>query len=200
LRGSPALPMCPWMASGRHRPKPFALFAAGSAVSMFGSRISVVAFPMLVLRLDGSPFVAGLVSCATILPSLLAYIPAGVLVDRWKPLRVLLVSEIGRGIASATIVVTLLFSGRPSIFLLIPAMVAEQILQVFATLAEGRCASSIVARDDIPRAQAYLQARVHIAILAGRPVGLFLFVVSPILPFLADALSFACSVLTLIAV
>jgi MFS family permease len=192
--------MCPWMARGRHRPQPFALFVAGSAVSMFGTRISVVAFPMLVLRLDGSPFVAGLVSCATILPSLLAYIPAGVLVDRWKPLRVLLVSEIGRGIASATIVVTLLFSGRPSIFLLIPAMVAEQLLEVFATLAEGRCASSIVARDDIPRAQAYLQARVHIAILAGRPVGLFLFVISPILPFLADALSFACSVLSLIAV
>jgi len=79
--------MCPWMARGRHRPQPFALFVAGSAVSMFGTRISVVAFPMLVLRLDGSPFVAGLVSCATILPSLLAYIPAGVLVDRWKPLR-----------------------------------------------------------------------------------------------------------------
>jgi MFS family permease len=167
---------------------------------MFGSRISVVAFPMLVLRLDGSPLVAGLVSCATILPGLLAYIPAGVLVDRWKPLRVLLVSEIGRGIASATIVVMLLFGGSPRIFLLIPAMVAEQILEVFATLAEGRCTSSIVARDDIPRAQAYLQARVHIAVLVGRPVGLFLFVLNPILPFLADALSFACSALSLIAV
>lgn len=167
---------------------------------MFGSRISVVAFPMLVLSLDGSPFVAGLVSCATILPGLLVYIPAGVLVDRWKPLHVLLLSEMGRGIASATIVVMLLFCGRPSIFLLIPAMVAEHILEVFATLAEGRCASSIVAREDIPRAQAYLQARVHIAVLTGRPVGLCLFVINPILPFLADALSFACSVLSLIAV
>jgi MFS family permease len=167
---------------------------------MFGSRISVVAFPMLVLYLDGSPFIAGLVSCATILPGLLAYIPAGVLVDRWKPLRVLLISEIGRGIARATIVVMLLFGGGSSVFLLIPAVVAEQILEVFATLAERRCASSLVAWDDIPRSQAILQARVHIAVLAGRPVGLFLFVLNPILPFLADALSFACSVLSLIAV
>ena len=169
-------------------------------MSMFGSRISVVAFPMLVLSLDGSPLVAGFVSCATILPSLLAYIPAGVLVDRWKPLRVMLVSEIGRGIASSTIVVMLLFSGRPSILLLIPAVIIEQILEVFATLAEQRCASGIVARDDVPRAQAYLQARVHVAVLAGRPVGLFLFVLNPVLPFLADAMSFACSVLSLLAV
>jgi MFS family permease len=166
---------------------------------MFGSRISVVAFPMLVLRLDG-PLAAGLVTCATIFPRLLAYIPAGVLVDRWKPLRVLLVSEIGRGIATGAIAVMLLFSLRPSVFLLIPAMIIEQLLEAFATLAEGRCASSIVARDDVPRAQAYLQARVHIAILVGRPVGLFLFVLNPILPFLADALSFACSAASLIAV
>src|ERR1051326_6924888 len=76
-RESPAPPMYTWMAHAPPRPRPFALFVAGSTMSMFGSRISLVAFPMLVLSLDGSPLVAGLVSCATILPSLLAYIPAG---------------------------------------------------------------------------------------------------------------------------
>jgi predicted MFS family arabinose efflux permease len=79
-------------------------------------------------------------------------------------------------------------------------MIAEEILEVFATLAEGRCASSIVARDDVPRAQAYLQARVHMAVLGGRPAGIFLFVLNPVLPFLADMLSFTCSVVSLIAV
>jgi MFS family permease len=168
---------------------------------MFGSRISVVAFPMLVMKLDNSPVVAGLVSCAAILPSLLVHIPAGVLVDRWKPLRVLMVSEIGRGFASAAIVLAVLLTdGRPSIWLLIPAMIAAEILEVFATLAEGRCASSIVDRDDVPRAQAYLQARVHMAVLGGRPAGIFLFLLAPVLPFLADTLSFTCSVLSLIAV
>jgi MFS family permease len=177
----------------------------GSSISMFGSRISTIAFPMLVLHLSGSPLVAGLVVCAAITPSMFVYIPAGALVDRWDPKPVMLVSEIGRGIAIASVVAPLAFGRRPSVYLLILAMVAEEILEIFSTLAEQRFFSLLIERDKASReqarrAQARIEARTHAAVLAGRPVGPYLFELKPILPFLADAASFVVSVLSIVCI
>jgi MFS family permease len=177
----------------------------GSSISMFGSRISTIAFPMLVLHLSGSPFVAGLVVCAAITPSMLAYIPAGVLADRWNPKPVMLVSEIGRGIAIASVVAPLAFGRRPSVYLLILAMVVEEVLEIFSTLAERRFFGRLIERDKVSRAQARraqarIEVRTHAAVLAGRPVGPYLYELKPILPFLADAVSFVASVLSIVCI
>jgi MFS family permease len=167
----------------------------GSSVSMFGSRISTVAFPMLVLHLNNSPLITGLVAFAAIAPSMLFYIPAGVLVDRWNPRRVMLGSEFLRGIAIASVVVSLKMSvAKTSVLLLIAAMVAEEILEIFSTLADRRYLSRLMERDNIASSQAYIEVRVHAAVLAGRPIGPWLFSIKPLLPFLADGLSFFFSV------
>src|SRR5260370_10063025 len=70
-----------------HTTRAFRILMAGSSVSLFGSRISTIAFPMLVLHLSGSPSVAGLVVFAAIVPSMLIYMPAGAMVDRLDPKR-----------------------------------------------------------------------------------------------------------------
>jgi hypothetical protein len=170
---------------------------AGTSVSMFGSRISTIAFPMLVLHLSGSPFTAGLVLFAAVVPSMLVYIPAGAVVDRCDPKRVMLVSEVGRGIAIGFVVVKLAL-GRPSVSVLILAMVAEEILEIFSTLADRRYINCLAEREDTSKSQAYIEVRTHSVVLAGRPIGPFLFSVRPIVPFLADAVSFAVSVASLI--
>src|ERR1700745_1820090 len=100
---------------------------------------------MLVLHLNKSPFNSGLVAFAAIAPSMLVYIPAGVLVDRWNPRRVMLVSELLRGLALASVVVSLLIFGRHiNIWLLIIAMVCEEILEIFSTLADRRYLSGLM--------------------------------------------------------
>jgi MFS family permease len=171
----------------------------GSSVSMFGSRISTVAFPMLVLHLNNSPLITGLVAFAAIAPSMLVYIPAGVLVDRWNPRRVMLVSEALRGIAIASVVCSLaIFGSRTSVVLLMLAMVAEEILEIFSTLADRRYLSRLMERDKIASSQAYIEVRAHAVVLAGRPIGPFLFSIKPFLPFLADAISFCFSVVSLL--
>jgi MFS family permease len=175
----------------------FRILMAGSSVSMFGSRISTIAFPMLVLHLSGSPFVAGLVIFAAIVPSMIIYIPAGAMVDRLDPRRVMLVSEFGRGIAIAFVVISLA-AGKPSVHLLIAVMVAEEILEIFSTLAERRYINCLIERGEASYAQACIEVRTHTVVLAGRPIGPFLFELSPILPFLADAVSFLFSVVSLI--
>ena len=173
----------------------FRILMAGSSISMFGSRISTVAFPMLVLHLNNSPLVTGLVAFAAIAPSALVYVPAGALVDRWNPRRVMLVSELFRGLAIACVVISLaIFGQRTSIWLLILAMVAEEILEIFSMLADRRYLSGLMERDNMASRQAYIEVRAHAVVLAGRPVGPFLFELQPLLPFLADALSFLFSI------
>lgn len=179
----------------------FRVLMVGSSISMFGSRISTVAFPMLVLHLNNSALTTGLVAFAVIAPSILFYMPAGALVDRWNPRRVMLISEILRGLVIFSVVVMLIIFGqRLSIGFLIPAMVAEEILEIFFVLADRRYLSRLMERDNIASRQAYVEVRAHAVILAGRPLGPFLFVITPLLPFAADAVSFLASIASLVAV
>jgi MFS family permease len=179
----------------------FRILMIGSSISMFGSRISTVAFPMLVLVLNNSPLIAGLVAFAAIAPSMLVYVPAGVLVDRWNPRRVMLISEALRGLAIASVVISLaIFGHRISIWFLILAMLAEEILEIFFTLADRRYMSRLMERDSMASRSAYIEVRSHAVVLAGRPVGPFLFEIQPLLPFVADMLSFLFSVASLVAI
>ena len=160
---------------------------------MLGSRISTIACPLLALYLTRSPVDAGFVAFAATAPSVLVYIPAGALVDRWDPRRTMIVCESGRGVAIAVIAFTLVLR-KPDISLLIAAVIVEETLEVFSTLADQRCVRDLVPRDRASSAQANIETRTHVVVLAGRPLGVFLFGLAPILPFVADALSFLVSV------
>lgn len=81
------------------RSQAFRILMVGSSISMLGTRISTLAFPMLVLKVKGSPFIAGVVAFAAIAPGVLLYMPAGAIVDRRDPRHVMLASEIPRGAA-----------------------------------------------------------------------------------------------------
>jgi MFS family permease len=177
----------------------FRRLLGASSVSMLGSHITTIAYPLLVLRLTGSPFTAGCVAFAANAPSVLVYIPAGALVDRWNPRRAMLLSEFGRGMAIATVVVTLAL-GKPMVALLLAVAVIEGVLEVFSGLAERRYVGSLVRPDQASSALVRLEARTHVVLVAGRPLGGLLFGIGPIFPFIADVVSFIYSVFTLIRI
>lgn len=175
----------------------FRLLMLGSTVSMLGSRITTIAYPMLVLYMKDSPFAAGLVAFAATAPSLVVSVPAGALVDRWNSRRAMLVSEAGRG-AAITAVVVMWRLGLLTVPLLITLAVIEETLEAFSTLAERRYVRSLVEPGEASSALVSIEARTHVAVLAGRPLGGFFFELAPMLPFFADAVSFAFSVWTII--
>lgn len=177
----------------------FQLLLMGSSVSLLGSEVTAIAYPMLVLYLTGSPVTAGWVAFAAVMPSALAYIPVGVLVDRSDPWRAMLLSDVGRGCAIGTVVVALVLH-RAGVPLLVAAAVVEQTLEVFAVLAEPRCVGSLVSRDQAPSAFVRIEGRTHVVALLGRPLGGFLFGLRSIMPFLFDALSFGVSAGALIGI
>lgn len=163
-----------------------------SSVSMLGSHVTTTAYPLLVLRLTGSPFTAGCVVFAATAPSMLVYMPAGALVDRWSPRRAMVFSEVGRGAAIGSVAVTLAL-GKPAVWLLIAVAVIEGVLKVFSGLAERRYVGSLVEPERVSSALVRIEARTHVVVVAGRPLGGLLFGMGPIFPFLADAASFIYS-------
>jgi MFS family permease len=175
------------------------MLLAGSSVSMLGSRVAAIGYPMLVLYITGSPVDAGWVAFAAMAPSILVYMPAGALVDRWDPRRVMLLSEIGRGLAIASVVVMVAL-GRPSMMLLIVAAIIEEILEIFSTLAERRYIRALVPRGQASAAQVRIEARTHVVVLMGRPLGGLLFEITPIGPFLANVATFVISVAALFGI
>lgn len=183
----------------RGKSRAFRLLLAGSSVSMLGSRVTMIAYPMLVLYLTGSPVDAGWVAFAATAPSVLVYIPAGALVDLMDPKRVMLLTETGRG-AAILAVVAMVASDMRTIWLFILAAVIEETLEVFSTLAERRYVRALVGQDQAKPAQVRVEARTHVVVLAGRPLGGLLFDLWPIAPFLFDVLTFAASVGALLGI
>jgi MFS family permease len=182
------------------RNRDFQWLLYGSSVSMLGSRLTTIGYPMLILFLHGSPVLAGLAVFAANAPSVLVYIPAGALVDRWDdPRRTLLVAEAARGLAIGVIVVLLLFH-RAYIPLIILMAFLEESLEVFAMLAERRYVRFLVDPSQASSAQVGIEARAHVVVLVGRALGGLLFGIWQVLPFLADAASFVVSFVAVLGI
>jgi MFS family permease len=186
------------------RDQTFHWLLSASSVSMLGSHMTAIAYPMVVLLLTDSPLVAGWAAFAAIAPSILVYMPAGALIDRWDPGRVMLISELGRGGAIA-IVACAIALRKPYLTPLIVtaiiiAAIIEGILEVASTLAQRRYVGALVERKQIPSALARLEGGTHAVLVAGRPLGGLLFGIEPIFPFLADVCTFIYSAGVLIGI
>ena len=154
---------------------------------------------MLVLAQTHSPAKAGLVGFAQTLPYMLFYLPAGALVDRWDRKRVMLAADAGRAVAlgslAAAITAHALTFGQ-----IVAVAFVEGSLFVFFSLAESAALPQVVPKEQLSTAVAQNQARTQGADLVGQPLGGVLFGISRLLPFAADALSYAVSFVSLLFV
>jgi MFS family permease len=64
------------------RNREFRLLWGGQTLSELGSQLSLVAYPLLVLAVTGSPAKAGVVGFAKTVPYAVLALPAGALADR----------------------------------------------------------------------------------------------------------------------
>lgn len=87
------------------RNRDFQLLWGGQAVSVLGSQISKIAYPLLVLALTGSPARAGIAGFATMLGYLLFPLLAGALADRFDRKRMMIACDAIRLLAVGSIAV-----------------------------------------------------------------------------------------------
>lgn len=177
------------------RNRDFTLLWTSQVASTIGTRVTAVAYPLLVLALTGSPTLAGVVAFAQTLPFLLLYLPAGAWVDRWELRRLMVVCELGRAVALGSIAAVAVLGGLDAVTVPQIAAVAfvEGCLFVLFDLAEGNALPHLVAADQLPAAVAYNQGRIQAADLVGQPLGGALFSIAPGLPFVVDTVSYLLS-------
>ena len=180
----------------------FILLWSGQVISLFGTNISAVALPLLMLALTHSPAQAGLLTAMRLLPHLLFNIPAGVLIDRWNRKKVMICCDTVRWLALSTVPLAFVFG-----YLSIPQLYVVAFIEgtgyVFFSLAQFASLPRVVRPDQLPRAASLSETGDYIASLFGP--GLSTFIISlartiatgAILGYLADSLSYLISALTL---
>src|SRR6266702_6557096 len=89
------------------RNRNFLLLWSGQLISLVGTGVSHLAFPLLTLALSGSPAQAGFVAFLNQVPYFLLSLPAGALVDRWDRRRVMLVCQAGRALRLLSLLLVL---------------------------------------------------------------------------------------------
>ncbi|GAA1216892.1 MFS transporter [Prauserella alba] len=164
----------------------FLLLWTGAGASEFGAKMSVIAFPLLIIWHTGSPIGAGLVSFAGLLPVLLLQLPAGVLVDRWDRRRLMMVCDAIAAVGMLSVVLALLLGVAWLPHLLVVCFV-EGACMVFYRLAERTAVRNVVAPTQLAAAMSQNEARSRAAGLLGQPAGSSLYAVLWWLPFLAAA-------------
>jgi len=193
LRARPAQPGQAGQGGQRGRGRwPRGVFLSGQAVSLLGDGLAVLAVPLLVLDLTRNPLVSALSAASVTIGYLMVGLPAGVLVDRLDAWRVLLVTDALFGFATA---------GLLTVWLVLAIAFAAGACSVFF-----ETALVVVVKDFFPaarliQANSVLELASQLSLVAGPAVvGVLAAVGSISLALLADALTFAISLLSLLAV
>jgi MFS family permease len=179
----------------RHN-RDFQLLWGGQAVSVMGSQISKIAYPLLVLTLTGSPAKAGIAGFAAMLGYLLFPLPAGALADRFDRKRMMIVCDVIRLAAVGSVAVAG-WAAHISYLQVLIAGFVEGSASVFFSLAQRAALPMIVHVSQRPVAVSQNEARNFGAQLAGPAVGGSLFGLAQAAPFAADAFSYLASLATL---
>ena len=92
-----------WRVPARRLNRPPLLFLSGQAVSVLGDGLAVLAIPLMVQDLTRNPLLSGLSAASVTVGYLLVGLPAGVLVDRLDPWRVLIAMDAVRALLFAAL-------------------------------------------------------------------------------------------------
>lgn len=174
----------------------YMLLWSGQMVSNVGTQVSTLAFPLLILALTNSPAQAGFAGALRALPYVIFSLPAGALIDRWDRKRVMILCDTGRALSMASIPVALVL-GHLAILQLYLVSLIEGTLFVFFNIAEAACLPRVVPREQLPAATAQNMATDGITVLLGPSLGGALYTAGRLLPFVADAVSYVVSVISL---
>ena len=177
----------------------YLLLWSGQTVSIIGTQVSSIAFPLLVLALTNSPIQAGLVAAAQTLPYLLFTLPAGALVDRWNRKRTMILCNGVSGLALASVAVALPLGALTIAQIAVVSFVVGT-CAVFFGLAEAGALPRVVPKAQLASAVAQNQMQYSIGGIIGPPLGGALYSAAHLLPFAADAGSYAVSGASLVAV
>lgn len=164
------------------------------ALSQLGSRISVLAVPLLAITtLNASAFEVSLLRTLAMLPYLLLVLQAGAWCDRIRTLPVLIGADLARAVIFGSVPLAATF-GVLTIWWLLAAVLVAGLFNVFFDVGYPTYLPRLLKREDVLEGNARLQTNMSVAAVAGPSAAGFLIQAfgGPV-AILANALSFLWS-------
>lgn len=184
-------------AQGTRPPRPPSLWRnrdymwwwGGNSVSLLGTYVSAMAFPLLAVYTTGSVLSAGIIAAAARIGGLLTLLCGGALADRRSRKAILVVAPMLQAMVMGLVTVSLL-TGPVRINLLAGAAFLAGLINGVQSGAELPALRRIVPREQYADRAAQEQGQAMAAQLAGSPIAALLYSVVRWLPFGLDAVSF----------
>jgi MFS family permease len=146
--------------------------------------------PLLVASQTRDPFLVSLALLSEYLPALIFGVPGGALADRVDRKRMVIVVNVARAGVLGLMVATIV-SGTVNIALVLIALFVLGSAETLADSASSTILPGIVAKADLGIANSRMQGAFLLTNqLLLPPVGAFLFVIGPAIPFAANAAAF----------
>ncbi|GAA1759255.1 MFS transporter [Nocardioides hankookensis] len=134
----------------------FSRYWLAATISSFGTAVTTVALPVLVIQeLDASSISVGVVNAAQFLPYAVLGLVAGVYADRWRRQRLLVWSSVGRAATLGAVPVLWAFDDL-EVWTLVVLLLAFGAFSVFAFAATQSLLPRLVPRDRLVPANARL--------------------------------------------
>lgn len=171
---------------------------AGQLLSQSGTQVASIAYPLLVLGLTGSATKAGIVGFARLASAAVFALPAGLLADRWSRKRMMIASDVMRLVTMAALAGAIV-SGNVVFWMIPLAAFLEGTGGSFFQAASSGALRAVVPAEQLPAAINVITGRQAAINVGGPPVGGALFGLARSLPFFVDAVSYAFSTLSLLA-
>jgi MFS family permease len=159
--------------------------------------MSIIAYPLLALAVTGSAAKTGYVGAVGFVPVVLFSPPAGVAVDRFDRRRVMIAADAAGAAAVSALAAAVLTHHASFWLILLVAFVDMTAATVYRAGSSGAF-RAVVPQSQLADAASVTYARASSVRLASPAAGGALFGLSRGLPFLADAVSYVFSTLTLL--
>jgi MFS family permease len=190
-----------WPKGGLWRHGDFLKLWSAETISVFGSAIDDIAFPLVaILILDATTFEVAAMGIVLFLPFMLFTLPAGVWVDRLPRRPILIVGDFGRAALYATVPLAYVFDVL-TLWQLYAVGFLVGVFQVFFDVAYQSYLPSLVDRDKIIEGNSKFEVSRSAAQISGPGLGgILVQIFTAPYAVLIDALSFVASGLFILGI
>ncbi|MHC5852472.1 MFS transporter [Nostoc sp.] len=178
----------------------FRLYYIGQAISLIGTSMTQVATSWLVYRLTDSAWLLGLVGFASQIPTLVLIPLGGIIADRSKRHRILLVAQI-LGMLRSLALTWLALSGTINIEYIAILGVLQGIINAFDIPTRQAFLPETVGKENLGNAFALYSSLVSVTSMVGPAIaGMLIMALGSGLCFLIDSISYIAVIIALLAI
>ncbi|RSM78145.1 MFS transporter [Kibdelosporangium aridum] len=175
----------------------FRLLWIGQGLSEFGSSMTGLALPLVLLAAGYPPSVVGLLGTVIIVVNLAFRVPGGYLADHFDQRRLMVICDVVRLVSVAAVAVCVFLGPLPLALALAVVVVSGAAVEVFRP-SQAKVLRRVVPVDQLTQAFSLNQARAYGASIVAPAAAGVLFAVASWVPFAIDTVTFGLSLLCIV--